>query len=533
MANPPLNRAELRLAAIAALRLKDAEDRKRFIDVPWSWYAERVNLLDPLNPADTQVAPYPDFLYTRAIVKEATETTEPLIIWKARRMIISWTFCSEFARIAAHKQNQRLYFISRTEGENAGEGARELISRTVWLLQNLRPGPKINFIDHRLMIEFPDTGSQIIGMGAGEPNKMRAMAANAVFCDEFGFWENAEEAYRALRRTVEGRGKVIIACSTASGYFKQLVYDESDSWMAPVVQKKRPATAQNVTVYCPGMEAWNNAGNGFRVIGLDYWADPRKPKGGAWEVQERKGTTDRDWRQEMMREFNPTSGRAVFDHEWDKSRMLVDPEPLEEYRPLIVSLDFGYNRPAATVSYFKYARVWKVLRAYMGHQVHFTPFMRTLLILMQEWFEDLADHPVKWCCDAAGKQEGREVGSEVDILRKTFNIRPRFKYSLVAPTIDRMRDYMSEVVKGAPCFQVERHPSTRIIVDALDGGYAYPEAKQGRPEPENPEDDGFFIHPMDTLRYTGLNYGARKDNRGVDLAAIARRDILPSRNYII
>ena len=536
---PDADRAQLRLAAIAALRLREREERERYAADPWSWYGERVNLLDPLEPPGRQIAPYPDFAYTRAVVREMTETLEPLIIWKARRMVISYSVCAEFARRAAHMENQRLYYITRTEGENAGEGARELIARTVWILENLRPGPKINYEASRLQITFPDTGSTITGMGAGEPNKMRSMAANVAFCDEFGFWENAEEAYTALRRTVEGRGKIIIACSTALGFFKQLVYDESDSWMAPAsFSKKRPDTAQNVTTYCDGMEAWNNAGNGFRVIGLDYWADPRKQRGSEWEARERKGTTERAWRQEMLREFNPSAGRPVFEYEWDAARMVVTPEPPEEGRPLIVSLDFGYNRPAATVSQFRYGRIWRVLRAYMGNKVHFTPFMRTLMVLLQEWFPELETLPMHWCCDFAGTQEGHDAHSEVDTLKKLFGIVAKNKYSLVPPTVDRMRDYMVDTCtvngrSGVPCFQVERHPSTRIIVDALNGGYKYPESKSGKPEPEKPDDDGYYIHPMDTLRYTGLNFGGRRVTPGVDLAKLAARDILGPTNFVL
>lgn len=530
---PPLeSRAELRLAAIAALRLRERAELDAYKLDPWKWYAERVNLLDPLAPPGAQIAPYPRFAYTQGLVHEMT-TAQQLIIWKSRRMIVSWSVCAEFARLAAHFENQRLYLITRTEGENAGEGARELIARTAWLLANLRDGPAIHYNESKLMIEFPDTKSIIIGMGAGEPNKMRQLSANAVFCDEFGFWDFPEAAYTALRHTIEGRGRVIIACSTAVGFFKRLVYDEDDSWDGTRLEGKRPAKATQIDVYCEGMEAWDNPGNGFRCIGLDFWADPRKQRGTEWERRERKGVTQKAWRQEMLREFNVSAGRPVFEHEWDPKRMVKAPEELEEGRPLVVSLDFGYNRPAATVSTFKYARIWKVLRAHMGHQVHFTPFMKQLLALLAEWFPELEPREYKWVCDAAGKQEGHDAESEVETLRKTFGIKVQFKYSLVAPTIDRMRDYMVNTCNNEPCFQVEKHPSTRIIVDALNGGYRYPEAKRGKPEPENPEDDGYYIHSMDTLRYTGLVYGGRRNNRNVDLAEIAARDILQPRNYVL
>lgn len=539
-ANPDQERALLRRAAIAAMRLRDTEQRAGFAGDPWRFFRDRVQLLDPLAPPGAQVAGYPDFVYTQAMVGEI-HAALALIIWKSRRMIVSWSACGYFAWAGGHLPNQRLYLVTRVEGDNDGEGARELIARTAWLLANLRPTdpegrpyPPIRFEVSKLQIVFPDTGSTITGMGGNEPNKLRQVAANAVFCDEFPFWEKPEESYRALRPTLEGRGKVIIASSTAGGYFKQLVYDESDSWLSGLstAVNTKPETAQEVVQYCPGMEAWTNRGNGFRVIALDYWADPRKQRGTPWEVQERKGRTQRDWDQEMLRKFNISAGEAVFAHEWDPARMVVKPAPLEdlEYRRLKCSLDFGYNRPALTVGVF-IGPVWRVLRAHMGHRIHFSAFMGECLQLLAEWFGDTTLE-YDWCCDAAGKQEGRDTDSEVEILRKKFGIRCRFKYSLIEPTLQKMRDYMTAVHRGAPCFQVDRHPSTRILIDGLSGGYAFPEARPGKREPEAPEKDGFYEHPLDTLRYMVLNFGGHRAPP-MDLAAIASRDILTPKNFIL
>lgn len=533
--NPDVTRERARLQAIAALRLAEQRMRSRFANDAWAFFSERVNLLDPLAPPGQQVAPYPDFDYTKAVVKEMQEWLQ-IIYWKSRRMILSWSVLAEFVRRAAHLMNQRLYVISRVEGESAGEGARELIWRAGWLCENLRPGPVIRFEQQKLSISFPDTGSTITGMGGNEPNKMRQMAANAVFCDEFGFWDKPEEAYTALRPTMEGRGQVIIACSTAMGHFKQLVLDESDSWMAPdAAIREKPKGAKDAIQYCDGMDAWTNAGNGFRVVKLLHWADPRKPRGGEWERREKKGMTARAWRQEMLCEMNTNAGTPVFEHEWDRPRMVVDPMSPDEYesRPIVASLDFGYNRPALVVSVFLFGRIWRVLRAHMGHHIHFTPFMKQVQVLMAEWFPGRRSEDILWCCDIAGKQAGRDTDPEIDILRKQFGIRVRAKYSLIAPTIDRMRDYMTDVYRGQPCFQVERHPSTRLVIEALDGGWRYPEAKPGKPEPDTPEKEGFYEHIGDCMRITVLNFGGTKLSRQQDLSKIARTGIILPHQYTV
>jgi hypothetical protein len=532
--NADVLRAQTRLAAIAALRAKEIEERERYARDPWAFFSERIQLLDPLNPVGQQVAPYPDFAYTKALVGELQRERQ-LIVWKSRRMIMSWSIIDWFVYLAAHFKNQRLYLISRVEGESAGEGARELIWRAGWTVQNLRPGPTIRCEISKLQLVFPDTGSTITGMGGNEPNKMRQMAANAVFCDEFGFWDKPEEAYTALKPTMEGRGQVIIACSTASGFFKQIVLDESESWMAPMAEQRAiPKGAKDTVTYVDGMDAWTNSGNGFRVIKLLFWADPRKQRGTEWEAQEKKGMTERAWNQEMLCKFHTNAGTPIFKHEWNRKTMIVpsmDPDDYAE-RPLIASLDFGYNRPAMVVSVILFGRIWRVLRALMGHHIHFTPFMRQCQTYLAEWFPHRRPEDILWCCDIAGRQVKPESDPEIDILRKKFGIRVRSKYSKIQPTIDRMRDYMTDVYRQQPCFQVERHPSTRIVIEALDGGWAYPEAKQGKPEPDDPDKDGFYEHIGDCLRYTILNFGGTKLSRQQDLAALSKSSIIKPHEYV-
>lgn len=531
----------VRLRAVARLMLADQETRARYAADPWAFFQERISLIDPLAEQGKQVAPYPDFTYTKALVGELN-THRQIIVWKSRRMIMSWTALCYFVWLAIFHKSQRLYVISRVEGESAGEGARELIWRIGWIAQHLRGFPVVVDIQ-KLSVHFCHDGhnkhdicSTITGMGGNEPNKMRQMAANAVFCDEFGFWDKPEEAYTALRPTIEGRGKVIIACSTALGYFKTLVLDESGSWMAPDASMRlKPKKVAEETTHCDGMDAWTNAGNGFRIVKILFWADPRKPQGGAWEANERKGMTERAWRQEMLCEFDNHAGTPVFLHEWQPKMMVVQPEAEDIYegRPLVVGLDFGYNRPAAVVGCFLFGRWFRVLRAHMGHHIHFTPFMRQLLVFLAEWFPGRQQDEYLWCCDVAGKQVKADADPEIEILRKQFGIRPRFKYSKVEPTLDRIRDFMCDVYRGRPCFQVEAHPSTRLVREALSGGYRYPEARPDKPEPDQAEKDGYYEHVIDAMRYVILNYGGTKLSRNVDLSEVARRDLWAPKDYTV
>ena len=71
-------------------------------------------------------------------------------------------------------------------------------------------------------MDFPDISSAIYGVAQGG-DQLRQETATAVFYDEFGFWEETTESWRATLPTLVGGGRICVVSTTAPGLFEDLV----------------------------------------------------------------------------------------------------------------------------------------------------------------------------------------------------------------------------------------------------------------------------------------------------------------------
>lgn len=517
---------------------------------------DRVNLLDPLAEG-SQVAPFPNFPYLKALVHEI-HTHNALVVWKSRRMIASWTALVYAVWLCLMFKNQRVFLISRKEGETDGEGSRELVWRCKWICDNLRGWERVSFEGGKLFIQFAN-GSTITGVSS-EPNAMRAVSANFVVGDEFAFWDRPRDSYAALKPTLEARGKFVGLSSSAEGFFKQIVRDEIEEGggaarggiisipgrgvilntnegvqVAEDAPKEIKATAPMQSPDIPGFAAWTNRLNKFRIVAMHYSADPRK-RSAEWKRRESEGVPLSIWLREYEMQFDVSAGRPVYLHEWRPATMLQTGIKTERSRPIIVGLDFGYHHPAMIASQMRYGHQFCVLRALQGRQVRFEDFMSEVFTSLKEWFPNRhVTNPADfvWCCDASGEQEHATGAPEVKILRRVFGIKPKFKKVKIPPTIDIVRGFMSRLYRGEPCFQVDNNNSTSLILDGLNGGYAYPQGEIN--ELTTPVKDNTHDHMQDILRYIAVNFGGAPQREGSRAAFdyAAKSDILERQSYIL
>ena len=552
------------IAAQAALLLREREQRIRWRTDPWQWYMDRVNLLDPLAPPGQQIAPFPDFGYLRAVV-HALHTSNAVLGWKSRRMIFSWTGIAWAVYLCSVFENQRCFFITRKEGESDGEGCRELIWRTKWMLDHLRGDAKVVYEGGTLIIKFPDTGSQITAMSS-HPDAARSIAANFIMGDELGFWEKPRETFQALKPTLEQRGKFFGISSAAEGFFKELVLDIPDAGGDPppghpfVIPGRGVVAPQNLVIgnraetSDDGLEVdvaesglvsqaaiapepfavWNNPGNGFTIVAAHYTADPRKntPE---WLEREMKGITRSAWLQEYEMQFNVHQGRPVYANEWAPSLMLRKRVTVERQRPIWVSLDFGYHHPAMVCGQMKNGLQMAVMRSFQGSAVQFDFFMYQVISLLKEWFPKRDLNPNArdfiWCCDKSGLQKQSLTGeNEIRILKQQFGIHAKWKAHNIEAGLDIVRGFMSRTYKGEPCFVVDDHPSNGLLIKAFEGGYSYPSEQKGKLHKDEPVKDNVHDHVMDCVRIAAVCFGpSRFDSR--ELIKHSRSQMIGERRY--
>lgn len=546
---------------MAAMELERREREDRWRADPWSWVQDRVNLLDPLAGTGTQVAPFPDFPYLRALFTEFANNNA-LVVWKSRRMIASWSALVYAVWLCLMFPNTRVLLISRKEGETDGEGARELVWRCKWILQNLRGQDRWGRADvdlaqtGKLFIGFVN-GSTITGISS-DPNAARGVSANLVIGDEFAFWDRPRDSYAAIKPTLEARGKFIGLSSSAEGFFKEIVRDTVEEGggagrgiiaipgqgvlMGPATEHdavdedaQGPGTARpNAPPTIPGFAAWTNRFNRFRIVAMHYSADPRK-RSAEWKQREQEGVPLSIWLREYEMQFDVRSGRPVYLHEWRPQTMLQERIKTERSRPIIVGVDFGYHHPAMVAAQMRYGHQLCVLRALQGSQVRFEDFMIECLTQLQQWFPNRnVNDPNEflWCCDASGIQEQGTGAPEVKIMRHQFGLKPKFKKVKIPPTIDVVRGFMSRTYRGESCFLVDNNITTQLLVDGLNGGYAYPEGEID--EATTPDKDNIHDHLQDCVRYICVNFGG-EPQRALNRAAIqhaAVSDIIHPAQYI-
>jgi hypothetical protein len=513
-------------------------------------------LIDPLAAGD-KVAPFPNFPYLSELVGEI-DTHNAIVLWKSRRMIASWTAIAYAVRMCMLYKHMRCYFISRTEGNTDGEGARELMWRAQFIATHIRNAPNPRIISSKLHTQFLDTDSSITGISCA-PNAMRQVSANLVIGDEFAFWEDPRSSYAALKPTLEARGKFIGISSAAEGFFKEIVQDATDSesggeMRGGIVSIPGRGVVVNTsqvfdyneggaapgerllsinTGKVQGFTAWTNPINKFRIVAMHYTADPRK-RTPEWKAREQEGMPHSLWLREYEMQFSLMAGSPVYLHEWRPQTMLLNGIKTERSRPILVSLDFGYHNPAMVVGQIKNGLQLCVLRCFQGRQLRFEDFMNQALSSLKSWFptRNLDDpNEVQWCCDCAGDQEHSTGFPEVHILRRSFGIRPKFKKMLIPPTIDIVRGYMSRSYRGEPCFLVDNNPTNALLIDGLNGGYAYPEGEVN--ETTRPDKDNVHDHLQDALRYLAVNFGGHRatlNHAALDRAAVA--DIIQAPTYV-
>src|SRR5688500_8579373 len=99
-----------------------------------------------------------------------------------------------------------------------------------------------------------------------------------------------------------------------------------------------------------GVKEWRNKRNGFYVIRVHYTADDKKISE-QWQFEQSQGIPTNDWNREYEIDFSTFTGKPVFLHDYDDSRMCYPLEVLPNY-PILRSWDMGYHMPSVSWGQF-------------------------------------------------------------------------------------------------------------------------------------------------------------------------------------
>lgn len=198
------------------------ESTVRYHDDPWAFLTEAVFTLDQISG---KIRAFPPHDYLKDIVS-LWQKERLLLVPKSRRMFVTWLFVALHYWLARYRPATTVAFVSRKEGRNESEGSAELVARAKFIHDHLPAHLEPIEIEYKFCrIKFPHNHSEIVGIGQG-PDQLRQLTLTAIFADELAFWEQAREAFQAMRPTLEGGGRFTGVSSAHPGFFAQLVHDE-------------------------------------------------------------------------------------------------------------------------------------------------------------------------------------------------------------------------------------------------------------------------------------------------------------------
>jgi len=308
----------------------------------------------------------------------------------------------------------------------------------------------------------PEKGNQILGE-ATTPSFSRAGRYKAILLDEFAFAEGADRIWQAAGDSTPCR----IPVSTPNGKYNKF-------------------------------GDLRNSGQ-IKVHTLHWSKHPAKTT--EWYQAEALRRTKREVAQELDINYIASAGKPFYDGYHIEAHRRKDLKWNTEL-PMIRGWDFGFHRPACCFCQIVRGRL-VILKEVLGQDETLRDFRDRIITISNENY--ILPRGVEWkdYGDPAGDQKSdKDERTSIDILAEK-GIHVIFKSSTYqqrkAIIEDKLRTYHDNI----PMLIVDE--SCRIIDEGFQGGYHYPEGREGRPDKEIPEKDGYYDHLMNAMEYICVN----------------------------
>lgn len=185
---------------------------------PWHWLNNWVWTLDTHDKKDP-VKKFPDAEYLKYTV-DVWQSESLLLIPKSRQMMLTWLIVALYLWDAQFHPGRYIFFQSKKEKD-----ADNILKRAIFIYNNQPYFLKQQNIQKYCKLEFPKINSEISAIPQGG-DQIRMHTASGVFIDEAAFQHQAEEAFTALKPSIDGGGKVTMVSSANPGFFEMLVHDK-------------------------------------------------------------------------------------------------------------------------------------------------------------------------------------------------------------------------------------------------------------------------------------------------------------------
>lgn len=186
---------------------------------PWQWVKDCCWTVDEAD--EGKIKRFPDKEYLKYIT-DVWMRESILAIPKTRRMMLSWIMLALHLWEALFKPNGAIFIQSKKE-----EDSDFLIGdrRMMFIYNNLPKEYSWPIASYKYCNISFSNGSFVKGVAQGA-DQLRQYTASRVMVDEAAFQEKFEEAWAALKPTIQGGGKVVLISSAGPGFFQRLVEGE-------------------------------------------------------------------------------------------------------------------------------------------------------------------------------------------------------------------------------------------------------------------------------------------------------------------
>lgn len=237
--------------------------------------------------------------------------------------------------------------------------------------------------------------------------------------------------------------------------------------------------------------------NKFTVVKIHYTADPDKAKP-EWKAETKAGMTDRGWNREYEIDYTSFAGKPYFP-EFNNYNIAKAPITYKSREMLYRGWDYGFHRPCALITKLNEIDQWCWVKAILGKDEG----VRDFGIRVKRFCE--ATYPGGQWIDAddiAGKQKSDKSDKTSREILNNLGIFPQSRKQEIREGGEIIRQKIAIRVDGQPGLLVD--PRETNIIDGFNGGIHYPEPREGQPDKEFYEKDGFYDHIFDAARYLGV-----------------------------
>lgn len=226
--------------------------------------------------------------------------------------------------------------------------------------------------------------------------------------------------------------------------------------------------------------------NGFTVARVHYSLDPEKNMD-AWILNARTSTTERGWMREYEIDYSTYEGKSFYPEfsEYNIAKQELHWEKGIIYR----GWDYGFHHPACHISCINEFDQWCWLKGILGQDEGIKDFgMR-----IKRYCD--SEYPGAKYIDAddiAGTQVSDKSEHTSQQILNSIGIYPQSRKQEIREGAEIIRQKLKMRIDGKPGLLV--NPTEEIFIDGFKGGLHYPENKEGRPQSEHYEKDGYYDH---------------------------------------